>query len=322
VALSAQDTLTVDRLDYRFVTYSEGELLPLTFPEDADIAGLFISCQEEELFEFCSDRPFSIWIDGRYVADDQDRNCIYLSSESLCGFSNREDPFLSVVSKGGLDGVTARAILITEKQTLNPKELLVRSNSEAYWIVGFLFGCILLVSVRVVRPKSSWRFQRPNLREFSSRFLTLENVALLFLLAGINAFCYSFLIGKNEFIFVLQSLAIILLAWFGKIILTLLSGSIFKYWKAANWQLLFQLRFWMASSLLLFVVLFLDFIISSGSLSSEMMLNLGAIGSLILLVMVGVVLMTQKGLKNLHIFIYLCTTEILPITFLVYWFLK
>lgn len=294
----------------------------LTSPEDSDIAGLFILCQEDKMFEFCGNRPFSIWMDGRYIADDQGQNCIYLSSELLCGFSNRPNPFLSLVSRGGLEGITARTILITKTRPLKAKELLVRVKPEAYWILGFLFGGMLLVRVRVIRRKKNWRFQRPNLREFSSRFLTRKNATLLFLLAGINAFCYSFLNETNDFVFLLQSLAVILLVWFGKIIFTLLSASIFKYWRVANWQLLFQLRFLLVSSLLLFIVLFLGFIISSEPLSSEMMLNLGAIWSLILLAMIGVVLMTQKGFKNLHIFIYLCTTEILPITLLVYWFLK
>jgi hypothetical protein len=317
----AQDTLTVDRLDYRFVFQSEGILLPLTSLEEANVAGLFITCPDDQLVEICSNWPITIWIDGRNVKSNQEERCVYLTSEELCSFSERERPYLSVVSEMGFETITARTIVLTD--SVSPKQLSVRKENSAYWIFGFLFGCMLLASVKLARLTANWRVQRPKLKEFTNRFLTLENVFLMVLVAVINSLCYWFLVNKSESIFVLQLATLILLVWFMKTLLVYLSGSIFKYWKWANWQLIFQLRFWVIVSILLFIILLGDFVFFSKSkLYTEMILNMWAICSLVFLLLTSVVLLSQKGLKNLHIFIYLCTTEILPIMLLVHLFLE
>ncbi|MCP4458195.1 MAG: DUF4271 domain-containing protein [Cytophagales bacterium] len=271
--------------------------------------------------KFCGSSIFTIWIEGRRIASNKNGRCIYLSSDELCSFSNRESPYLSLVSENGFEEIIAYTIAITEGQ--ESEKLLVRSDQSPYWIFGFLFGSMLLVSVQKVRPKTNWRFQRPHLKEFSDRFATVENMISLLIVAVINAFSISFLNGESESISIFQMVLLILLGWFGKFMLTIFSGSVFNIWRWANWQLIFQLRFWVITSLLSFVLLFLDFIFFAESkVSSEMILNIWAVVSLIVLVMTSVVLLSQKGLKNLHIFIYLCTTEILPVTLLVYFFLE
>jgi len=323
MSVSSQDTLTVDQLDYQFVSFSEGELLPLTSPENTNVAGLFISCQEDIQFEFCGALPFTIWIDGRYAADSGDEKCLYISNEVLCAFADRENPYLSVVSEAGLSEITARTISIESKTEVKRNELSLRRRSSGYWILGFLMSCILLIGVRALRSGHTWRFQRPNLREFSNRFITLENMILLLLLALVNAISYSFLAERDEMLFIVQSLLTILEFWITKIFLVFLSGMIFKNQKASNWQLIFQLQFWLGISLIFFVVLFFDFVFfAEPQLSHGHLMHAMALSALVFLFLTSMVFMTQKGRKKLHIFIYLCTTEILPITFLVYWFLK
>jgi len=321
--LSGQDTLTVDQLDYRFVSFSGDELLPLTSPENSNVAGLFISCTENQQFEFCGVSPFAIWIDGRYAADSGDKNCLHISGKILCAFADRESPYLSVVAEAGLSEITARTISIELKTEVKRNELSIRGRSSGYWILGFLMGCILLIGVRALRSGHTWRFQRPNLREFSSRFITLENMILLLLLALVNAISYSFLAERDEMLFILQSLLTILEFWITKIFLVFLSGMIFKNQKTANWQLIFQLQCWLGTSLIFFVVLFFDFVFfADPQLSHGYLMHAMALSALVFLFLTSMVFMTQKGRKKLHIFIYLCTTEILPITFLVYWFSK
>ncbi len=317
------DTLTIDRLDYRFVTYSEGKLVPLTAPENSEVAGLFINCLENQLLEFCGIQPFTIWIDGRFVAENRGDDCIHLSTDSLCSVAEREDPFLSIVSNSSFSDITARIFQPKPGKEKSEKTLSFRNNQNTYWIFSFLLGCIILAAIRLIRPKNEWRLQLPNLREFSKRFITMENIVFLVLLTAINAFCYSYILGKEELIFTLQSIAAILLFWLGRTFFIFLSGSIFKQWRWANWQLHMYLFLWSIFSLLLFIFLFINFIFFRESdPSSEMALLAGSIVSIIILLVVSAVLMTQKGHKNLHIFIYLCTTEILPTVLLVNWFLE
>ena len=318
-----QDTLTIDRLDYRFMTYEGQTLSPLTSPENSEVAGLFISCKDYEQIEFCGTHSFSVWVDGRLMAESQNGNCIYLKLEALCQLVNKENPYLTVVSKKTLLGVTARAISIMEEEADLESSMLVRDSNDAPWIFGFLFGTILLVMVRAVRPVNRWRFQRPNLKEFSKRFLTLENLVLTTLLSIISSFCYSYLSGNFELFVLAKHALTILLVAFGKSILTLLSGATFNHGRWASWQLNFGLLFWLITTLVVFGVLFLDFIFFSNSeLSIEVALYVWSISSLLLLLLIAIVFMSQKGLKNLHIFIYLCTTEILPIALLVYLLLE
>lgn len=322
IGVQAQDTLTIERLDYRFVSYVDGTLVPMTSPEDSDVAGLFIDCTKSRMLEFCGSQSFTIWIDGRYIDSNKKQECLYFSSKELCEYSDHQTSYLSVVSSTGLQSITARSFRLA-KNTKDQEKLLVKGDNSNYWILGFLFVCTLIAFIRFAITGRRQNFQKPNLKEYSSRFLTLENFILFGFLAFINAFCYSFLVGNDEIVFILNSLATLLVIGIGKIILTFISGSIFKFWRGINWQLIVQLRYWSAFSLLLFVLLFIDFLFFKGTLlPTQWITNLWSMGLVALLIVIATVLMSQKGLKKLLIFIYLCTTEILPTIILVYWFLE
>ena len=318
-----QDTLTIDRLDYRFVTYEGETFSPLTSLENSDVAGLFISCSDYQQIEFCGDKAFSVWIDGRLIAEKKGQNCLYLELEALCQLANREAPYLTVVSEKGLSGLTARSISIVDERSDLEPELLIRDYDKAHWIFGFLIGIILLALLQFLRSRNKGLFLRPNLKEYSKRFVTLESLVLVSLLAIINSFCYSFIMSSFDLLALTTYALAVLLAWFGKSVLTLFSGVIFNYRRWANWQLNFELLFWLITTFVVFVGLFLDFLFfGKTKLSVDTIFFVWSISSLLLLLLVTFVFMSQKGIKNLHIFIYLCTTEILPIALLVYLFLK
>ena len=318
-----QDTLTIDRLDYRFVTYEDGTLSLLTSLENSDVAGLFISCLDYEQIEFCSTNPFSVWVDGRLIAEKTNQDCLYLKLATLCRFASREDPYLTIVSEERLSGLTARSIsLVSDVADLEPV-LLIKDYDNAHWIFGFLAGTILLTLFQMIGTGNRWRFRRPNLKKFSKRFLTFESLVLIGVLAIINSFCYSYVVSSFDLVTLILYAFGVLLVWFVKSGLTFLSGAIFNYPRWANWQLNFELLFWLMITLIVFGVLFLDFIFFNNSkLSIDTMLYVWSISSLLFLLLVTLIFMSEKGIKNLHIFIYLCTTEILPIVLLVYWFLK
>jgi hypothetical protein len=141
-----QDTLTVDRLDYRFVSYEDGIMEPIISLEDADVAGVLVPCENDIQVEFCGSNSFDIWVDGRLVLQKiKGQKCEYLSLEKLCEIANRDTVYISVVSQNRLKGVSARTFIIRQSKQ-DTFEILRRKNISEFIYFGFV-ACFLAIAI-------------------------------------------------------------------------------------------------------------------------------------------------------------------------------
>jgi len=321
-SLSAQDTLTVDRLDYRFVSYEDGLFSPLVSLESAEVAGVFVACVQPLQLELCGRHPLDVWVDGRLIKRKLAKECIYLKLSALCHTAKRDTVFMTLVSDENLESITARTIRISSGLDALEFNLLKRSTLSEFWYVGFLIGLGLIVSVKYIVP-DFWRFRRPNLAQGTYRLSSLDNWILLLLASVVNAFSWAFLSEERSAALFFSTLGFVLLMLIAKFLLVLLAATLFNSWKPTAWQFTFFIRFWFFWSIMAFLAILALHILFSVQYFDRSVFEVFAAGVLGLFVMVvAYFLMTQRGTKSLHIFIYLCTVEILPVGLVIFWFLK
>lgn len=318
---SAQDTLTVERLDYKFVTLEDGRMSPVNFLDETDVAGTFFPCNDTQFVEFCSSTGFSIWVDGRFVSENVGKDdCLHFSSMELCGYSERDTVFVSIVSESGLLGVTARTfdVIPESEETIFPKR---RFQEDEFWKMGLIFCGIVLIANKLFFAK---RFVYiPRLGEsYAEKFLTVSNLVQLVIASLLGAFLWSFT-KHSSFMDFFYVVGAVLFWWILKSVLTIVSGTLFRFRTQANWQANFLLQFWTIMFIALFGLVVIDDLFADGLLFTEERYRTALAlleGLFVLLALV--IFRLQKGLKSLHRFIYLCTTEILPGVLIIQFFLE
>lgn len=321
-SLVAQDTLTVDRLDYRFITYENGLFSPLVSLESAEVASVFVTCQESLQMELCGSQPFNIWVDGRLIRQKRDRACLYLSTDELCRVANRDTVFLTVVSNEKLQDLQARTFRVAKKYGLSEFSLMRRSPLGEFWYFGFIVGLGLIVMARMLVP-DFWRFRWPNLEQYNYRLSSLDNWILVVLCSLLLAFSWSFLVDDRSIPLFFGTTGFLLLVFILKFCLIVLSASLFGFWKPTAWQFTFFVRFSFFWSVVAFIILLMLLVFFNLQHFNQAIFEACAAGLLSLFILVvSYILMSQQGTKSLHIFIYLCTVEILPMGLVIFWFLK
>ncbi len=318
----AQDTTTLERLDYQLLHFEEGVLAPLTFPEREEVAGLFLSCEDTKLLEFCGNKQFSIWVDGKFLVENQ-KGCLTIQSTRLCKDSTEGSVFLSIVSKANLSGITIRSLDIQLANKGNTQNFLTRSLGDNFEILGFVMLAFVLVGSFLLVGVSMWTFPKSPYKNFSGGVFTRENLWAIIIIVLLLSFSMTLLQLDENGRFLLNRSLLIVSIIFVKGIIVLLSGAIFKIQKFASWQLQAHLRFWLFAAVGFYALLFVDFLFFAQEVVTGALLNtlLLLSASVIFLVIAGT-FMLGKSMKKLHIFIYLCTTEILAIILLVDWFLE
>jgi len=321
-SLAAQDTLTVDRLDYRFITYEDGLFSPLVSLESAEVAGVFVTCQASLQMELCGTQPFDVWVDGRLIRQKKNRGCLYLSTADVCKVANRDTVFLTLVSDEKLPDLSARTFQIAKKDSLVAFDLSRRSPIGEFWYFGFIVGMGLIVVARVLVP-DFYRFRWPNLDQGNYRHSSLDNWILILLASVLLAFSWSFLIHDRSVAVFFGTAAFILLIFIAKFCLILLSASLFGFWKPTAWQFTFFVRFCFFWSVVWFgMLLILQIFFNFQDFNQAFFEAFAAVLLALFILVVSYILMSQRGTKSLHIFIYLCTVEILPMGLAIFWFLK
>jgi len=323
--LTAQDTLTVDRLDYRFVSYEDGLFSPLVSLESADVAGVFVPCVQDAQVELCGTAPFDVWVDGRLIRRSLKKGCQYLELTGLCAYAERDTVFLTLVSESKLSNIRARTFQIVPKGENFYDMTLFSSRSPIanFWYVGFLVVCGLLASLRYIGPVHASRLFRPKFDQFTYRLLSIDSWIFLIFACLISAFSWAYLAGAQSGWVVVSVLGSVIFFTIIKLLLIFISATIFDFWKMATWQFTLFVRFWLIVAIIGFSLLFIDHLLPAIDIFNQAFFELAISLALGVFALVSsYVLMTQRALKSLHIFVYLCTVEILPTSLVIYWFLK
>ena len=320
--LYGQDTLTVDRLDYRFLSYKDGILEPIASLENEDVAGVFVPCEDNVFIEVCGPKPFDIWVDGRLVVQEPLGDCQYLEMKSLCQMANRDTVFISLVSRENLKGLTARTFVIRSSKK-NPFEIIRRSKVSQFVYFGFVTCFVVLIVMRDNFSGGKITLKKPNLLSFNGKFFSIEMLLIQFVVILMSSFSYVIYRGDASVGDWITIGGYLLLYWCCLIVITWSSATVFRFNRFANWQLIFTVKSWFILSLLVFTIQFISQIFNLTILESEYVLvNTVAVGLLMFMMVIVYIFMLQRGIKSLHIFIYLCTTEILPIGLIIYWLLE
>lgn len=318
----AQDTLTIDRLDYRFVSFEDGQMEPIISLEDADVAGVFVPCERDVHVEVCGPNPFDIWIDGRLILQKKEGECEYLKMESLCEIAERDTVYISVVSRETLKGIRARTFVLKPSKK-SAFEIMRRTKVSQIVYFGFV-GCFLaLVILRTNFLKGKITLRKPNIQSYSGKFFSIESLIMQLVIIMVSSFSASIYENNSSLIDWIAISGYVLFYWSILITITWSSAAVFRFNRLANWQLVFTIKYWLFLTLFVFIVQFLGQIFNATSVGqSVVLIYLIVIGLLVFMSTVIYIFMSQRGMKSLHIFIYLCTTEILPIGLIVYWLLE
>ncbi|MEQ9229121.1 MAG: hypothetical protein RIF46_00450 [Cyclobacteriaceae bacterium] len=316
-----QDTLTVEQLDYKFVTIENGQMLPVSSLSSTEVAGTFVPCIDQGLIEFCGSNVFSVWVDGRFVTENSlERSCVYLETKQLCRLTARDTVFVSLVSERGLEGVTTRSVEVAPKG--NKMQVPSRRSSEVeFWKMGFIGCALILIVARLFIKKNFGYIPRPS-ETFTDKFFTASNLVQLVITCLLGSFIWTYA-SQAEPAHILFVFGSLIFWWVIKTSLTLISGALFRFRLLATWQSNFLLQFWTILFVLLFIMALLDnlflnhSLFSLGNLTSVLSALQGAF-----MVALVLVFTFQKGTKSLHRFIYLCSTEILPGLLIIQFFLE
>lgn len=318
--LQAQDTLTVERLDYKFVTNEDGVLSPIGSFSSSEVAGFFVPCESQGTIEFCGEKAFSIWVDGRHYAESQGTSCVYPDINDLCSIAERDTIYVTVVSRGDLFGITARSIVLSQNSgsLLYPES---RGTMDNLQLLGFVFFSLVIILSNRFFPSQFSALLKPGLEQFSSKPWSvgyLVNLALSLLLFSFIWYLSEFVSGSYVLIFMSLSMV-----WAGKSVLLIVSSQVFSFDKEGKWQMNLQLIFFLGAALLLFVLAIIESIFFSHLPLLTRLFPSILTGIIILYIVYQIfVFRFFFGRSSLHRFLYLCTTEILPAILIINWFLK
>lgn len=317
----AQDTLTVDRLEYRLFTLENGVASPLTDPRSARIGAVFLPCGDK-LVEFCDseNREFSVWVDGRLVRSNEEEKCFVMNALELCSYVARDTVLLSVVAQEDLGEIRIRTVSIVESETDARTALERTSNTKGTILLGFILGGVALFVIWVYTPIRS--FLALKIRPDNQQPLNWFVLAQYVLLSILGALSWTYFQGGGFMIF-LNALTVLLGFWIVKSTIYFLSARLFKEPKIAIWQFLFQMRFWAAAFSFAFILsMFYAFFIPN-NVSPKWIVGPLPIAFTVLYLGVQIfTLSSYSRIKLLHRFIYLCTTEILAAVVVIHYFLK
>ena len=315
----AQDTLTLERLDYKLMTVENGVITPMGSKNSSEVAGVFMPCTTEGSIEFCGKKNFSIWVDGRLYQTVEKKGCIYSTPADLCALVDRDTVFISIVSRGNLNGISLRNISIQER-SLTSVYPATRHQVQNFLLIGFIVSGFFLLLIQHNFPIYFSRL-KSGIEQFEFRPWSWTFIANLLALIVLGTFLwckYSDSFYSFEYVLLVFSLF-----WILKSIVYWLSGSIFNLSNLSKWQLNFLLIFWLR-----FVIIFFIWSIVSSVFFPEILNDTSFLKFLASAGLAGFVLYQVFKIRadilpsGLHRFLYLCITEILPATLIIHWFFK
>lgn len=316
--MQGQDTLTIEQLDYKFVSVDRNTITPVTDLSSIEVAGVFLPCLTRGLLEFCGPNDLSLWVDGRFFGEKKTSGCLHFQATDLCRIGDRDTVFLTITTQRSLFGVTARTIEVSEGQSSSNQ--LSQRQSGPRDIIGFIFGGILIIGFSYLTPSSSRKSFSPF--DDSGDPSTLVGIIQWIFICFFLAFCWNLSTGTGV-AGLLLSLLFVGGFWFIKWLNIRISSELFGMRSTGKWLMHFHRRFWWLAALMLFFGLLIESLSLRIFLSRQS--NLTLILAIILSanVMMGSLFLTVKrAIKSLHLFIYLCTIEILPAILVMYLFLK
>ncbi len=321
--LQAQDTLTVDRLDYRFFSFDGNQFSPLVSLESSDVAGVFVHCQQDVQVELCGDSFFDIWVDGRLVHRKLTKGCEYLDMNALCAVSSRDTVYLSLVADAKLVDVRARTIRIRNSVAESYFDVSRRTETGSGWLIGVLLCCAVISTLRLARSGQTAKLLRPHFEKNIYRISNVDSWFYLLVSVILSAFAWSFLSDDRSSSLLFGSFVSVISLLTIRLVLLFISALIFNFGKQATWQFTFFSNSWVIVSVFVFAATLIDQLYMTVSIVDQGALKVMLSSLLGLFVAIECyILMTQRGVKSLHIFVYLCTVEILPSSLMIYWFLK
>ena len=321
VIANAQDTLVLEQLDYKFVTYDDGVLSSITALENADVASIFVPCTDSYTLAFCGTNPFSIWVDGRHVTTKIDQKCLYKEVSFLCSFVSRDTIFVSVSSDYNLNDVSIQAIEIGTQKKKEEYRPEWKKKRKLDLIVLILCGAAI-VGLSFLAPLNAGELFSVNFESFSGRPGSIGNFIQISVATLISGLLWSSLRGANvsETIYAIGAIATF---WVVKNGIYIVSGRLFGFKKLAQWQQVFQVKYWSYVSILFFIVVVLEaFFIGTFEVSNRFLNQLFIIAIGIQILLEFFISSSYRRAKSLHRFIYLCNTEILPAILVIQFFLK
>jgi hypothetical protein len=327
---SAQDTLSVERLEFRLLGEEQGAFVPLIDPSQATMAGLFLPCGTASMYRVCSGVPFELWADGRLINKVSKPGCLVFDGYDFCEIMTRDTVFVSFVSKSDLKGLTVRRIEIQEKQTGKDSFLLLYKEKSRVqgWIVALLIVGVLFVLFKELIPLGYRNLFLLSRRDSGSatafsRFLSLDNLFSILFASLLTGFAWNYLQHDRLFVWdwLVAAFWVLVLFLLKFSVVSLVSG-LYRFQPTSRWQLDTFLRFFLVASALFALFAAFDFLVLNGSPGLQTALRwLAPLSLALYLVWVVFRMMLQATLKKLHIFSYLCGTEIVPTISLIYWLL-
>lgn len=246
---------------------------------------------------------------------------MYPKIDVLCAVSARDTIFLSISAERSLKGASVRSISIVP-QDPNQIDVLTRSLNDKAWIIGFVICGFAFAGLFLFTPIRFGEILKAKTQQFSERPLSGNFLIQLGCVVAVGAFCwvYNHQGGYEEFF---TALGFLITVFMAKIGLYYFGGVLFQFRKISSWQMVFQMRFWTLVTFLFFIVLVVDNVTLMWLTHHNDVLGKLVSAAMVVFLLLEVFKLSSIGDKrSLHRFVYLCSTEILPVVLLIRIFLK
>jgi hypothetical protein len=316
LTVHGQENLSVTRYDYWMLTPDdEGNWIPMTHPEDVRLAGFFFPCEQGADVSFCHEGPLDIWIEDQFLKQKQYAPCLVLAAGDLC--TDGQDTVFIVVTTALSGFKNLEVQSASPSENLSASFLSHRINPDRnFQVIGYLFCFTFLLIHRVFNPFKTWKIKlRVDFDDY--QFFTWDYILPLLCYLSLISFSWHQVHAHeslSELLFFFTGSLIIVS---GKLIWTFITAHLFQKPAQAHWQMVVFCRVLGVYALLVFLTTFLDSLYFSGDLFTIAAFKIGLFLSLLVVALVNIFIIRSKSANHtLHLFIYFCNTEILPLAFL------
>ncbi len=320
----SQDTLVVERLEYRLVVLSDNEALPAVHLDKLTAASVSYECPKVGFLEICGVSGYDVWVNGRYLTHKQAGKCVQLPANDFCE-GRQSTVLLSLSTDENLDGVSLRLLqLIPERQLLQSRLSIRSFDRGAWWMVSFLVLGVLILMYRELSPAPLLQFfTRTGTTYYQSQLLAENKTFTVLFVALFASFDWTYVyVAHFSLVSWLSAFGALLLFFLMVRLVQQMGALLFGLKELRDDQFNGLTQLSLAVGLVLMFFCLFDFLVLDGDFLSK-----ESVKWMLFTVYAGYLLrrvlkvMFKSRLLKLHLFAYLCTTEILPVVYIIYWIL-
>ena len=354
VLIGQQDTLFIHNyVDGMLKVGKNGEPKPITHLQEHSVVGFFLHQPQDTLKNFlqiCNNHPVFIWINGQLVSKVNE--CETFDVKKILNFAQSDTVYLSISTTGNLANLTCKQFKIlpflVEKETKNKVNFLVKRNIKVGFKEFVIQAVILLLlflgnskkyfSIYDLMPdkfflslkRNSFIFSEDSIFDLSKIFLILT----LSLLSGFSFLYFDEVLHIDQYVhdettinfwivWLWLSLQILFFITIKGIFLKIVC-NLFSFKELTNRQLMDFIKFNYFIFISIFILILLDFIFDfdNKTFFSKNFLMIYPMISLFYVGWFTFKFIYNYRIKKLIIISYLCTTELIPVIFLINWFLN